>query len=159
MKLVIKIAKTTIVLAACLISIFSYALQSTPNIVNNYPQCDYMVIDTVMVKQRIDAREYALHKNQYQKAFKKIVKKLHRLASSVNADEIVLVEKNFLETSKQNYLAFSAELIKTCAEDASFPKTPAKLNKQGMAQFVTAGTTLEINNKVVINLPTAKKTP
>lgn len=136
---------------------FGHAKTITPEVVNYYPQCDYLVLDTVEVRQRTAMEANALNPLQYQKAFRKIVSKLEKLAKSVNADLIVLTEKLNKDTHRQNYLSYKAELIRACKVNHDLPKKLAKFNAQGEAQLSLATTTLEIENTFVINMAFGNK--
>ncbi|MGK0373370.1 MAG: hypothetical protein ACJAW1_003644 [Glaciecola sp.] len=151
-----------ILLLACLVLPAS-AKEAHSLISNKYPQCSYTIIDTVEVKSRIDVEANLLNPLQQKKAFRNITNKLHQLATKVNADQIVLVAKRQFRnnrqsrTNQQNYLAYSAELIKTCAIDLSMPLKIAKFNNNGMAQLALPTNTLIIENTFVIKAPALEK--
>lgn len=133
------------------------AQQTNSLISNKYPQCNYTVIDTVEVKSRIDVEANLLNQLQHQKAFGKITRKLSVLAKKADADFVILVAKRQSSRNRQNYLAFSAELIKGCALDSSAPIKIAKFNSRGMSQLALPKNTIKIENKLVIKAPVLAK--
>jgi hypothetical protein len=133
------------------------AQQGHPLISNKYPQCKYTIIDTVEVKSRVDVAANLLNATQHKKAFRKITNKLTNIATRAGADIVVLVAKRQSKSNRQNYLAYSAELLKTCAVDTSIPIKIAKFNNKGMAQLALPSSTIEIENTLVIKAPVFEK--
>jgi hypothetical protein len=133
------------------------AAQNTALINSTYPRCDYKVIDIVEVKTRVNVEANSLNPLQHQKAFQKITRKLSELAIKANADVIVLIGKRQSKTNLQNYLFYSAELIKDCVVDASVAVKTAKFNNEGRAQLVLPTSTFEIENTLVIKMPALAK--
>lgn len=132
--------------------------QQAHNLISNkYPQCKYTIIDTVEVKSRVDVEANLLNATQYKKAFRKITNKLTNIATKAEADVIVLVAKRQSKSNRKNYLAYSAELLKTCDVDTSMPIKLAKFNNKGLAQLALPSKTLKIENTLVIKAPAFEK--
>lgn len=118
-----------------------------PEILDYYPNCDYQIIDTAKVKVKTE-------KPFTDKTRLSLLNKLRRKALSLNADALILIDKE-INTAKShgmgtakvsNYtVSYKAELISQCKENNRKKQKLAPYNHQGykVLKMNTLTTTIE----------------
>ena len=105
-----------------------------PPIVNEYPACDYKIIDTVIRSHSLPPRPDNL---DVEEAFQRLLPLLREDAQKRGADSLALTEKKVkVSQSNSSRLIVSAQLIKSCKETADVAsRALTPLSSEGKQQF------------------------
>lgn len=132
----------------------------SPQILDYYPACDYEVIDTITLKQRLGSKFQDPGMNELQEATQILLDKIRSQASEVGVDSIAIVDKEIFNHVKSNdssmrgYVELTAELFNHCAEQNSLTRKNTPFDANADRQIELEKSTLSIESKieVVVNI-------
>ncbi|BDX04617.1 hypothetical protein [Planctobacterium marinum] len=142
-----------------LISFFSSVVSAagqapSVKVLDYYPACDYKIIDTVTVKQRLGSKfEYPKMK-ELNEATLVLIEKVRERAIEVGADSIAIIDKAIFDHEQANksnlrgYVQLTAQLFNHCDEQGDVKRRRTPYDANGTRQMALKTQTLATEFKI-----------
>ncbi len=108
---------------------FTCSAAFTSEIVNNYPACDYQVIDTIKVNSSFQATSNTEFAEQYKLTIDKLLSRLVEAGTAINATYLVIIDKEVGTKFGDKNIVLRAEALDGCETTILDPKNFAPYNK------------------------------
>lgn len=147
-----------------LISAYGFA---TP-ILNYYPKCDYEVLEESTYQQKLVTKNWV---NDVALTFSKVERKLQKKAKRLHANAILLVERDVIEPTVNEFgsklknakkrLKYRAQFIKACQpiDVDNLKPTPVNSDGEKVSAASTTVSTIEFSDETTITLGPKEREP